>query len=95
MGMEYRIDFTPVVTAVVDRLLRLSPHFSQTIEFNGGTNYEYRLSSNTESMPNAHASIQPYGIYFCDFGNAREIMEGIARNVGDQIETPSISELEP
>ena len=94
MGMEYRIDFTPTPTTVIDRVLRLSPYFIQTIELNGRTNYEYRLPNNTASMPNALASTEPYGIYFCDFGSAGDIMVGVAQNIHKHIATPNISDLE-
>ena len=94
MGIEYKISFAPVATKAVDHILRSATHFTQTTEFNGVTNYEYRMPNNTGSMPSAQASIEVYGIYFCDFGNAGDIMAHIAQDISEQIGPPKIDELE-
>jgi hypothetical protein len=93
MGVEYKIAFAPVADTV-DDILRSATYFTQTIEFDHRLTYEYRLPDNTGAMPNAHASIESYGVYFCDFGGARDIMADIVQQIMDQIGSPDVSELE-
>ena len=94
MGVEYRIEFAPAATDTIDEILRSVKYFAQTIEFDQQVNYEYRLPDNPGSMPNAQASIETYGIYFCDFGGARDIMADIVQQINDRIGAPDVAQLE-
>lgn len=94
MGIEYRITFTPVSEGIVDNILRSAPFFAKPARPFGNLNYEYRLPSNSGSMPNAQAAIESYGIYFCDFGGADAIMNAIVEHITETIGQPQVSELE-
>lgn len=66
MGIEYIIKFNCPNVQELDRLLRQAPYFSAYLDAHNS--YEYRSNSNQSPavMPDATASIEPEGIYFCD-----------------------------
>ncbi len=94
MAIEYKIAFPRTATDAVDDILRSATHFTQTIQFDNQLIYEYRLPSNSGKMPNGHASVESYGIYFCDFGGARDTMADVVKQITDRICTPNVAELE-
>ena len=94
MGIEYKIAFAPVPESIVDGILRSAPFFCEPAQPFGKLKYEYRLADNPGSIPNAQAAIEPYGVYFCDFGGAHEIMARIVEQITKQIGPPIVSELE-
>jgi len=94
MGFEYKIAFSPVDEGTVDEILRSAPFFCEPARPFGKLKYEYRLPDNPGSIPNAHAAIEPFGVYFCDFGGAHEIMAGIVEQITKQIGPPTVSDLE-
>jgi len=94
MGIEYQIAISPLHRHTVDDILRCAPYFAETADQFGDLKYEFRLPDNTGTIPNAYATIEPYGVYFCDFGGAHEIMKTIVQHITDRIAAPSVSELE-
>ena len=94
MGVEYRITFSPVIADSVDTILRSATCFSQTLNDEQQTRYEYRLPANSGAMPDAEASIETFGIYFCDFGGGGDILSCIVRLIAERFGTPEVSELE-
>ncbi len=70
MGIEYKIAFPHRAADTVDGIWRSAAYFTQATDIDHQLIYEYRLPSNFRKMPNGHASIESYGIYFCDFGGA-------------------------
>jgi hypothetical protein len=85
MGIEYEIRFQYDNPDQLDALLRQAPYFTDC-------NEDYRLynyrdpdnppTSELNDVPDVHAAIEPYGIYVCDNGGAREV----ARQVLDYVQ---------
>lgn len=94
MGIEYRIEFTDSDPNATDEILRSAPFFVETERQIGDRKYEYRLPENVGLMPNAQAAIESYGVYFCDFGGARDIMTTIVQQLGDRIGSLHVAEIE-
>ena len=94
MGIEYKIAFPRDAADTVDGILRSATYFTQAIQIDHQLIYEYRLPSNSGKMPNGHASIESYGIYFCDFGGACDTMADVVKQITDRIGTPDVAELE-
>ena len=95
MGIEYKIAFTHVTEDdTLDDILRSAPFFTEPDQPFGNLKYEYRLPDNSGSMPNAQAATESYGVYFCDFGGAGDIMARIVQQITERIASPTVSELE-
>jgi hypothetical protein len=84
MGIEYEIHFHYDDPQQLDTLLRQAPYFSDS-------NEDYRLynyrdphnppTSELNDVPDVHAAIEPYGIYLCDNGGAREVARQVLEYV--------------
>ncbi|HEY0073089.1 MAG TPA: hypothetical protein VGB77_03230 [Abditibacteriaceae bacterium] len=66
MGYEYRVKFTCESVAQVDEFLRALICFD-SFDAERQT-YIYRTSGNRGAMPDAEMSIEPNGLYLCDYG---------------------------
>jgi hypothetical protein len=85
MGVEYEIRFHYEDPEQLDTLLRQAPYFSDCNEAYRLYNYrdpENPPTSELNDVPDVHAAIEPYGIYICDNGGAREV----ARQVLDHVQ---------
>jgi hypothetical protein len=85
MGIEYEIRFNYTSAKDVESVLRSTLFFTG---FNPAFScYEFRGRENQESMPDAVAVIETYGIYFRDNGGQGknvidEILEKVNRSFG-------------
>lgn len=93
MGFEYRIAFAYTQRDQVVRELSRLPSAivasadSQTIEF--------RMDSQRDGMPDAMASVEDYGLYFCDNGGAgRDCLGRVVARLTSCFGLVQVSELE-
>ena len=82
MGLEYRISCPPESLAKLGDFLRRvggqpSAQFPEQIEFRFHP-------STSDGMPDATAIIEAQGIYFCDYGGAREQVAVLFRRLIDE-----------
>ena len=95
MGKEYLLHFPFERRGLLEDLLIRAPLFHGLAPRSGGLEvYEFRAAENTGIMPDAHATIETDGLYFCDNGGAgvkvfHELLLDIARTFGP----PRIEEL--
>lgn len=66
MGYEYTVKFAYESAAQVEEFLRALPSF-HSFDAERKT-YIYRTPENTGAMPDAEMSIEPDGLYLCDYG---------------------------
>jgi hypothetical protein len=66
MGYEYTVKFTYESAAQVDEFLRTLPIFYSFDD--ARETYIYRTPQNSGAMPDAEMSIEPNGLYLCDYG---------------------------
>lgn len=90
MGHEHQIRLARSSAADVDSILRnidgfegYSPAFKQ---------YSFRRLA-TGSMPDAHASIEPDGLYFCDNGCGAAVLCDLVRALEERFGQVSVEEL--
>ncbi len=90
MGYEHQIRLPRSSAFDVDSILRgmdgfegYSPTFKQ---------YSFRRKA-TGSMPDAHASIEPDGVYFCDNGCGAAVLRDLLRALEERFGQVSVEEL--
>lgn len=91
MGIEYTIKFTYSSTERVDALLRNVAGFADfdpTWRF-----FNYRNPNSRAAIPDGHARIESYGVYFCDNGGI-PILPSLIEKITSAFGTPVVEEIE-
>lgn len=91
MGIEYEIQFKYDDPKQVDDALRSALLFAGVEPAH--SMYEFHSTNNPGSMPDAHACIKEYGIYFCDNGGSRKILDDIVQRITQRFVAPVVEEL--
>lgn len=81
MGTEYIIKFDLDDPYKAERILESAPGFAGREESQGQSFYEFRRPDSLGGMPDATATIEPGGIYFCSYGQSAEILRAILGRV--------------
>ena len=82
MGCEYNINFKMDDTQEVSELLKALPYFLEVKSFQNRNQYIFRTSGNSGALPSGLAEIDANGIYFCDYGEGRDILRELIFRVG-------------
>lgn len=92
MGYEYRISF-PYVNgnAVARELGRLA---STGTAQSSAMSVEFRSEEHCTGMPDAVASVEDYGVYFCDNGNGKESLGRVVSCLVSVFGAVEVAELE-
>lgn len=92
MGIEYSFRFAyPSEDAVVTALRRIEPVRELT---SVPKSFELRVQS-ADTVPDASMQIEPYGLYFCDYGGkGREMMGLVLTRLVSEFGEVTIHELE-
>jgi hypothetical protein len=93
MGREYRLRFAYADVRLVEAVLRQVPLFAGTGP--GAACFDYRGAGNPGPMPDASATIEPGGLYFCDHGGeGRRVLAQVVRGITDAFGPPDVAEVE-
>lgn len=88
MGKEYLLRFRFERRGLLEDLLIRAPRFHGLAPQTGGLEvYEFRSPANTDTLPDAHVTIEVEGLYFSDNGGEglnvlQELLGDIARTFG-------------
>jgi hypothetical protein len=88
MGKEYLLRFAFQRRGLLEDLLIRAPLFHGLAPRSGGLEvYEFRSPTNTDTLPDAHVTIELDGLFFSDNGGAgmqvfEELLLDIARTFG-------------
>ena len=82
MGCDYNINFKIGDIQEVSELLKALPHFLEAKPFQNRDQYLYRTPENSGVLPSGLAEIEVNGVYFCDYGEGREILKELIFRLG-------------
>jgi hypothetical protein len=91
MGMEYKLSFPLSDIREIQRLLTLISSFSR-FEPNAEI-YEFRNSDNLGEMPNVFVKIESDGLYLCNNGDGKTILEDLIQRIEDKFGSGELEEL--
>lgn len=94
MGTEYIIKFDLDDSYRAERILENAPCFSGRTEHQGQSFYEFRRPDSIGGMPDATATIEPGGIYFCSYGQSEEILRAILGRVEAELGEATLEDYE-
>lgn len=93
MGFEYRISFA--YQRQDDVVLELSRLAGAKVVSSNPSHVEYRQDAQRAGMPDAMASVQDYGLYFCDNGgHGRNYFGQVISRLVSRFGEVRVSELE-
>lgn len=95
MGIECKIKFTVNAAENLDAILRQSPFFSDYDVTYKLYNYRNEPNQDLLIMPDAHAAIEPDGIYFCDNGGkiSKIVLDHLKRTASQKYNNIMVEEL--
>jgi hypothetical protein len=93
MGVEYTLRFAHPDGASVSAVLRRLPVAHELSP--SGSEFELRAGRTAGAIPDATVRVEPYGLYFCDYGGAgREFLGLIVTRLVSQFGAVTVAELE-
>lgn len=95
MGKEYLLHFPFERRGQIEDLLIRAPLFHGLAQRAGGLEvYEFRAPANTETLPDAHVTIEDEGLYFSDNGGeGPEVFEDLLLDIARTFGPARIEEL--
>lgn len=94
MGIEYFINIFDPNMKLIDNTLRSLPFFREVYQLDDKIHYVFRLKADNKEMPNAEVVIEENGLYFCDYGSSKEIINLLINKIRQYYVDAKIKELE-
>jgi hypothetical protein len=91
MGIEYKLHFPLSDIRKIQRLLTLISSFSG-FEPNAEM-YEFRNSDNLGEMPNVFVKIESDGLYLCNNGDGKKILEDLIQQIEGEFGSGELEKL--
>ena len=95
MGKEYLLRFSFERRGLLEDLLIRAPLFHGLAPRTGGLEvYEFRAPANTETLPDAHVTIEVEGLYFSDNGGeGLSVLQELLLDIASTFGPPEVEEL--